>query len=289
MSARPRLLVFLALAGWLPLAAAGPWAEVREPLAAPPEVIGSYAAGCVTGAAVLAPRGPGYQIMRPSRHRRFGHPGLVRYVERLGRQVAERGWGRMLVGDLAQPRGGPMASGHRSHQSGLDADIWLDLLPPGTVLSAAESETRPMRTVVDAARGELDAGRWRPRYGELLRLAAETPGVERIFVHPVIKQALCRQPGPRDWLARLRPYWGHDAHFHVRLACPPDSPRCRAQDPVPPGDGCDQDLERWVADLRAAALAPGPSRPPAPAAEPPAECAAVLAGQAPGERQASRR
>jgi len=27
--------------------------------------------------------------------------------------------------DLGQPRGGPTLSGHRSHQSGLDVDIWF--------------------------------------------------------------------------------------------------------------------------------------------------------------------
>jgi hypothetical protein len=44
-------------------------------------------------------------------------------------QARDIGWGKGLyIGDISQPRGGPMTSGHASHQIGLDADIWM--LPP---------------------------------------------------------------------------------------------------------------------------------------------------------------
>ena len=63
--------------------------------------------------------------MRLSRNRNWGHPKLVEFLERLSAKGAKVGWPGLLVGDMAQPRGGPMLTGHASHQVGLDADIWL--------------------------------------------------------------------------------------------------------------------------------------------------------------------
>ncbi|MDX1607259.1 MAG: penicillin-insensitive murein endopeptidase, partial [Candidatus Competibacterales bacterium] len=97
---------------------------MAEPAPGPAQVHGFYSAGCVQGARPLALRGDHHQVMRPSRNRYYGHPALIDFIERLGRTAADHGV-RLLVGDLAQPRGGPMDSGHRSHQSGLDADIWF--------------------------------------------------------------------------------------------------------------------------------------------------------------------
>lgn len=275
-----RLLAVLVFIPAFPAWAGSPWGAVRETHPGPAEVIGSYAAGCVAGGRALPLVGDGYQVMRPSRNRNYGHPSLIAYVERLGREVARRGWGRALVGDLAQPRGGPMDSGHRSHQSGLDVDIWLRLLPEGSQpLSREAREDTPMLSVVREGAAGLDEARWSPRYADLLRLAVADPRVDRVFVHPVIKQALCRTERERAWLRKVRPYWGHDAHFHVRLACPPDSPRCTPQDPVPAGDGCDEGLDRFVEELRSAARRPRPAAPPAPRKALPAACDAVLAGR----------
>ena len=79
--------------------------------------------------------------MRPQRRRFFGHPVLVHYLQVLGAATNQQGLGTLLIGDLGQPRGGPMPFGHRSHQIGLDADIWFWLPGDGIVLSAADRET----------------------------------------------------------------------------------------------------------------------------------------------------
>jgi len=94
-----------------------------------PEAIGGYAKGCQAGAVQLAETGPTWQAMRLSRNRNWGQPELVDYVQDLSRFAATQpGWDGLYVGDLSQPRGGPMLTGHASHQIGLDADIWM--LPP---------------------------------------------------------------------------------------------------------------------------------------------------------------
>jgi penicillin-insensitive murein endopeptidase len=273
------LCSLLVLAVALPARADNGWSTVAYPLAAPPQVIGSYTAGCVAGAAALPLAGDGYQVMRPSRNRYYGHPLLVAFVERLGRQAAARG-GRLLIGDLGQPRGGPMPNGHRSHQSGLDVDVWFLQQPRDRLLSRADTERIEMPTMVRATEGTLDTSRWSPRYRDMLKLAALSPEVDRIFVNAIIKQALCYGETDRSWLNKVRPWWGHDAHFHVRLACPPGDDQCKPQKPFPPGDGCDADLANWVRDIVRAALSPKPYRKP----EPPSAdrlsvaCNAVLQG-----------
>ena len=261
----------------LPAAHAGnPWSQVRYPLAGPPQVIGSYANGCVAGAVPLPLVGEGYQVMRVSRHRYYGHPQLIHFVERLGRQVAAQG-SRLLIGDLAQPRGGPTPSDHRSHQSGLDVDVWFLQQPRDRVLSRSETEKIEMPSMVRMTEGTLNA-RWSPRQREVLKQAALSPEVDRIFVNAIIKQALCASETDRRWLHKVRPWWGHDAHFHVRLACPPDSPQCQPQKPLPYGDGCEPDLANWVRDIVQAARFPKPWRKPEPpsADRLPAACNVVL-------------
>src|SRR5581483_9620119 len=82
-----------------------------------------------------------------------------------------------------------------------------------------------------------------------IKSAAEDPEVERVFVNAAIKKALCRgAAGSRGWLAKVRPYWGHDYHFHVRIHCPADSHACEPQPPPALEDGCGKELEWWFRD-----------------------------------------
>jgi penicillin-insensitive murein endopeptidase len=214
--------------------------------------------------------------MRLARQRRFAHPDLVAFLERLAGRLRARGHPGLLVGDLAQPRGGPMASGHRSHQSGLDADIWY-LPAPRERLSREARETMSAVPLVTPGTLALEAERFAAfATAEVLRLAATDPAVARIFVHPVVKRALCRRvDGDTAWLNKLRPWWGHDHHFHVRLACPPGGAACVDQAPPPPGDGCDATLAWWFTDEP---WVPADAEPPAPLtlADLPASCAALL-------------
>lgn len=274
---RALTVLLLSWLGVWPALAGNAWSAVGAPLPGPPQVIGSHAAGCIAGAVALPLIGTGYQVMRPSRNRYYGHPRLIRFVERLGQQTAAQG-AQLLIGDLGQPRGGPMPSGHRSHQSGLDVDVWFLQQPRDRRLTRADTERIEMLSMIQPAAGVLQRSRWSPRYRDALRAAALAPEVERIFVNPIIKQALCVTESNPDWLEKVRPWWGHDAHFHVRLACPPNDSQCKPQKPFPPGDGCDPELAKWVDEIVQATLYPKPRPKPEPpsAQRLPVACDAVL-------------
>jgi penicillin-insensitive murein DD-endopeptidase len=250
MGLMKRLYFLVALASSLTPVVALPmtWGEVLEPAPGAPYVIGSYTAGCVQGAIPLPAAGRGYQVMRPQRRRFFGHPVLVHYLQVLGAATNQQGLGTLLIGDLGQPRGGPMPFGHRSHQIGLDADIWFWLPGDGMVLSVADRETLGAPSMLSAGGRALDAQQWSQRQVGVLRLAVGFDVVARIFVNPVIKKALCEQFPEASWLQKLRPWWGHDDHFHVRLRCPAGQTTCQDQDPLPAGDGCGAELAWWFSE-----------------------------------------
>ncbi len=205
--------------------------RITEPLAGAPRSIGGYADGCLAGAIALPITGPGWQVMRLSRNRNWGNPALIEFLERLGNNAKKVGWNGLLVGDMAQPRGGPMITGHASHQIGLDADIWFTPMPDH-VQTREERELNGATDMVAANRLDVDPKVWTRERMELIKTASEDPAVTRIFVNAAIKKAMCREAGSdRNWLAKVRPWWGHAEHFHIRIACPADSPQCKGATP----------------------------------------------------------
>lgn len=234
----------------------------KLPSAALPAVHGFYSKGCIGGAVALPMDGPHWQVMRPSRNRRWGHPELIALIEKLSNEAAADGWPGLLIGDISQPRGGPMVTGHASHQLGLDADIWLTPMPSDR-LSDYQREHMAARSVLKTHSLHVNDAIWTPAYTALLKDAASFSAVERIFVHPGIKKKLCDTvSGDRSWLSKIRPYWGHDDHIHVRLSCPPGSSDCKPQQKPSSSDGCDKDLAWWFSDAPWKP-AKGPKKPPA--------------------------
>jgi len=213
-----------------------------------PQAIGFYSRGCLAGGERLEVDGPAWQAMRLSRNRNWGHPQLVATVRRLAKEARKSdGWPGLLVGDLAQPRGGPMLTGHRSHQVGLDADIWFTPMPDRR-LSRRERE-RLSATSMLGSKTSVNERIWSMAHVRLIRRAASYPQVERILVHPAIKKALCdgakELGGSRAWLAKVRPYWGHHYHFHLRIGCPEGSPNCHSQKPTTGATGCTREIDYW--------------------------------------------
>jgi penicillin-insensitive murein DD-endopeptidase len=212
--------------------------------------IGYYPSGCLQGGVELPTTGPTWQVMRLSRNRNWGHPDLVKFLERFAPLAAEAtGRKGILIGDMAQPRGGPLPFGHKSHQTGLDVDIWF-MPMPDRVFSKEERENIIASNLIAEDGKHVDDKIWSSADVAFIRTAAEQPEVERVLVNAAIKKELCRVEGENDksWMSKVRPWYGHADHMHVRLKCPADSPDCRAQPPVPGGDGCDKSLDHWFVD-----------------------------------------
>lgn len=243
--------------------------------------IGFYAKGCLAGAQALPVNGKTWQVMRLSRNRNWAHPDMIKLLERLSDKVHEvAGWPGLLVGDLSQPRGGPMLTGHASHQVGLDADIWL-MPMPDRELSRVEREEMSATMVVRPDRLDIDPKVWTPDHLLVIRAAAQQPQVERIFVNAAIKKALCREAkGDRTWLSKVRPMYGHDYHFHIRIKCPAADKECESQPPPSADEGCRaKDLAYWFSEPvlhpRLPTTPPKPS-PPITLADLPAACRQIL-------------
>ncbi|WP_076416065.1 penicillin-insensitive murein endopeptidase [Shewanella sp. UCD-KL12] len=204
--------------------------------------IGSYANGCLAGAEALPLAGLGYQVIRTSRGRYFGHPQLINFVENFSQQLHQSGSDDLLIADISMPRGGNFVSGHSSHQIGLDVDIWFR--QASEQQSLEQRETPDELSLVDSGRFGVN-GNWQAVHGDMIRIAAENPQVARVFVNPAIKQKLCEQTkgasvSSHDWLGKVRPWWGHKIHMHVRLACPQGDGLCQNQKPPKSGTGCEE-------------------------------------------------
>jgi penicillin-insensitive murein endopeptidase len=215
------------------------------------QAIGIYAKGCGAGMVQLPESGPTWQAMRLSRNRNWGQPELVQYLMDLSGVARQIGWAGLYIGDMSQPRGGPMRTGHASHQIGLDADVWM--LPPRRVnLSRGERESLSSISVRTEDQTRVN-GNWTRSHHALLKAAASDPRVDRIFVAAAVKIAMCKTASRSDkaWLQKIRPLYGHNTHFHVRLKCPRGSSQCQTQKPTVAelskgGDGCDETLNWWV-------------------------------------------
>ncbi|WP_413114021.1 penicillin-insensitive murein endopeptidase [Thaumasiovibrio sp. DFM-14] len=223
---------------------ASPWHDVKAPSLGEANAIGSYANGCLSGAQALPLDGVGYQVIRASRERYFGHAELIDFIQDLGRKTSQLGGSDLLIGDMSMPRGGHFISGHQSHQTGLDVDIWL--LTAKQKMDLKERESLNALNVVDLKNYRINFKRWSEEHTTLISTAAKDERVSRIFVHPVIKEALCKETwSERDWLRKVRPWYGHTSHMHVRLTCPQGNVDCVNQLPPPEGDGCGAELYSW--------------------------------------------
>ncbi|MEO0702047.1 MAG: penicillin-insensitive murein endopeptidase [Pseudomonadota bacterium] len=255
----------------------------RGPSEHRPAPFGGYAKGCIAGAQQLPETGPTWQAMRLSRNRNWGHPEAIAFVQRLSRFAATQpGWNGLYIGDMSQPRGGPMLTGHRSHQSGLDIDVWMR---PANDLRLSRGARENISSIsMRRQQGAFVNDDWTPAHHMILKAAASDPAVARIFVFPGAKVQMCRVArGDRSWLRKIRPWWGHHYHFHVRLNCPSNAGACVDQAPPPPGDGC-ADAEQWVRNI----LNPPPPDPNAPPPTPrrelvmadlPQQCQTVLSSR----------
>jgi len=295
-----RILLSLALLAPLPVQAENLANKLFGAMEAPsgqdPMPIGSYARGCAAGLMELPESGPSWQAMRLSRDRNYGQPVMIQYLLDLSAFAQKLGWAGLYIGDISQPRGGPMTSGHASHQIGLDADIWM--LPPKR-LNLTAKEREDISSIPVRSADQLSVtGNWTKNHQRLLKAAASDPRVDRIFVAASVKIEMCKTAKAADtkWLQKIRPVAGHDTHFHVRLKCPQGAKLCQTQAPTvaelsKDGNGCDDTLMWWVTDYLNPPKATKKPKKPQPAeerektpreftmADLPQQCAGVLSAE----------
>lgn len=218
------------------------WAAIKLPSTGESKIYGTYQAGCIGGAKQLALQGEGYYVVKKYRERFYGHPTMIKYLTELGKKLSLKKYPSMIVEDISYPRGGPFLTGHNSHQIGLDVDISLKSVTKAP--TEIESENWVSPSYVENRKTLLP--NWGPRQIQLTELAASAPEVNRIFVAPAIKKYFCNTTPNAEWLYKLRSWWGHDDHLHVRLNCPADSADCKAQTPLDTTkNGCGEELEWW--------------------------------------------
>lgn len=240
------LLLLLLIAPNLAAAAMLDWHLVAKPTKQKAQIYGSHTAGCMDGGVKLPDSGVGFVAGDVEDNRAYGQPELINYITQLGTITHDKLQRTLIIGDLASPKGGPApiySSLHQSHQTGLDVDIWL---------RAARKLENPHKlkqvSMVAASGDKINHKNWSITQVEILAEAAGFANVDRIFVNSVIKRELCRKHKGEEWLGKIRPWWGHASHFHVRLKCPSSSPECKMQQALPKGDGCDEQLAWWFTD-----------------------------------------
>jgi penicillin-insensitive murein endopeptidase len=184
---------------------------------------------------------PELHLRGASKDRVYAHPALVLMLGRSARDVAKAAPGSvLLVGDLSARDGGPI-SGHRSHQSGRDADVAFYVTDlHGKRLPSTEyvpfdgdgraKDGRPLLfddernwLLVQSWARDLRAGlshifvSW-PLRDRLLKYARSQP---RFAPYVLQATALLKQPEKGE---------AHDDHFHVRITCPKEEEEiCRAE------------------------------------------------------------
>ena len=216
--------------------------------------IGSHSKGCLAGGIKLPESGNTWQVMRLSRKRNWGHQNTLNFVRELSQYASSLdGWKGLYIGDISQARGGPFEDGHVSHQIGLDVDIWM--LPAKNLdLSTNSRETLSSISIKRPNNRNVNEN-WSKQHIKILKKAAQNPLVDRIFVTAVAKINMCENENEnKSWLRKIRPWYGHDTHFHVRLKCPENSTDCIKQIPTvnelsDNRYGCDETLNWWVTEF----------------------------------------
>ncbi len=192
--------------------------------------VGSPARGWQLRAKKLRPT-PYLVIKESSRHASYGHPALVLMLRRTAQQMVQNvGSKPMVIGDLSSEHGGALY-GHRSHQSGRDADVGF---------FAVDAEGKPQ--AVDRFVKYDSNGRAKDRSGlifddyrnwlvVLTWMKDERADIKHVFVASHLRRRLLEFARSRPAFAKyaddaakflLQPSnsSAHDDHFHVRIECP---------------------------------------------------------------------
>ena len=145
----------------------------------------------------------------------FGTELVIQSIERAVREVrrCHPNTPRLYVGDISRDRGGWLRP-HRSHQSGLDADIGYYYKGPATWYLAATAQNLDVERTWTLIRALLEGG-----HVEMIFMDLSIQGLlqKHIATLPREEQPvgeLFQSPTKKDTI--IRHTWGHATHFHVR-------------------------------------------------------------------------
>lgn len=209
------------------------------------KAVGFYTDGKIEKATLLPEKGEAFQQVYTERDTHWGTGMIVSMIENASEYLVTKWYPGtvVMIGDVAKKFGGDIGT-HASHQSGLDADI-------------PYIGNKGFDRVI--ANGEVKSSFDYMKNWQFLRLIANqkivqdgrtTTVLNRVFMNPVIHKGFCawaqksdllKNPLDQEIMSRIRPWEGHDKHFHVRLKCSPHYPACRnQQEPAKfnPNDPC---------------------------------------------------
>lgn len=200
--------------------------------------VGFYSSGSLELAENFPDSGVGFYRLFLPRDRGWSTRSLINMITGAAASVVSHhpNGGRLGIGDASRESGG-YASGHASHQNGLDVDL--------RYYAVNQREMNPDATSgfdeQFVQSGKLTSNFDLVRNWALVKSMVSTGMVSRMFVDPAIKAAMCvfkGSPEATEALRRLRPYANHANHIHVRIRCPANSGSCIPQSEIPHGDGC---------------------------------------------------
>ena len=203
------------------------------------ESIGDYSLGCLRGAQTFTGKEKGVVLAKNNNGNFWGHPVLINLLTRMGAEF-DKSNQNIIIGDLSQKLGGPILGKHKSHQTGLEVDVWFRILSNNDKSSLKITETDSMNVFKELGVDQI----------KLIKYLAQDATVDRIFINPVFKKQLCDDNGPSKLSisdqGKIRAYWRQDSHTHVVLKCPQDSPLCISLTPLPEGGGCGGHIKWWL-------------------------------------------
>lgn len=142
----------------------------------------------------------------------------------------------LWVGDVSNKNGKRITdSGHKSHQNGLDVDIGYAM---------TRGQTGGFVDIVTGKGGLIADHQMSETWGQF-KAVWDMKVTDRIFIGAVVKRHVCKHAKKEgeyekygQLLRHMRPTPGHDNHYHLRIKCTPNQPRCRMIGPPPTGTGC---------------------------------------------------
>lgn len=225
------------------------------PLVSSAESIGKYQKGCQTEAVSYAFGGNVKRIF-DDRDTAWGQKELIAVIEKVAKKVKEQSLGVLRLGNLSDKDGGNMHPHSVSHQLGLDADISFIVDPKSPVKGAFKS-------VLDSKKKKVNRKLLTKESLLVMKLFAQEANVERLLVHPLVKKEICERLPKEKWMGKIRPWWKHDDHFHLRISCPKGNTECVPQNPPPDHDDCDSEAYHWWFSQEAEDIRQGRQKKPA--------------------------